>query len=59
MKKNFQLFIIPAITIIVSIVLGVISGDYFWGIITLIFGFLNAYYMAIDTALDYLTPIKG
>lgn len=54
MKKNFQLFIMPAITIIVSIVLGVISGDYFWGIITLIFGFLNAYYMAIGKWYNYI-----
>ncbi len=47
MKKNFQLFIMPVITIIISVALGLISRDYFWGVITLIFGFLNAYYMAI------------
>lgn len=54
MKKIFKLFIIPIITTIFSIILGVISGDYFWGIITLIFGFLNAYYMAIGKWYNYI-----
>ena len=52
--KRFQLFIMPIITIIISIILGVISGDYFWGIITLIFAFLNAYYMAIGKWYNYI-----
>jgi nicotinamide mononucleotide transporter len=54
MNKNFQLIIIPIITIIVSTVLGVILVDYFWGIVTLIFGFLNAYYMAIGKWYNYI-----
>ena len=54
MKKNFQLFIMPVITIIISVALGLISRDYFWGVITLIFGFLNAYYMAIGKWYNYI-----
>lgn len=54
MKRKFQLIIIPIITTIISIILGVISGDCFWVIITLIFGFLNAYYMAIGKWYNYI-----
>ena len=54
MSKKFQLYIMPIITVIISIILGVISGDYFWGVITLIFGFLNAYYMAIGKWYNYI-----
>lgn len=54
MKRKFQLIIIPIITTIISIILGVISGDYFWGIIMLIFVFLNAYYMVIGKWYNYI-----
>ena len=54
MNKTLQFIIIPIITVVVSIILGAISGDYFWGIITLIFGFLNAYYMAIGKWYNYI-----
>ena len=54
MKKKFQLVIMPIITIIISVVLGCLSGDYFLGVITLIFGFLNAYYMAIGKWYNYV-----
>ena len=57
MKKIFNLVIIPVITIIMSIIFGIASGDYFFGTITLIFGFLNAYYMVIGKWYNYIYGI--
>ncbi len=61
MKKNkyFTLKdgIIVALTLIVSFVLGVIFDDYVWGALTLAFGFLNAYYMAIGRWENYIYGI--
>lgn len=44
-------------TIFVSVVLGIIFNDYIWGTITLILGFLNAYYMAIGKWQNYIFGI--
>lgn len=52
--KNI-LIILP--TIIISIILGVIFNDYIWGTLTLIFGFLNSYYMAIGKWQNYIFGI--
>ena len=49
------LIIISAV--IVSFVLGIIFDDYLWGTLTLIFGFLNAYYMAIGKWQNYIFGI--
>ena len=54
MKKFFQLYIVPIITILISFILGYFSNDYFWGVVTLIFGFLNAYYMAVGKWYNYI-----
>ena len=54
MKKVFDLVGVPVITCIVSIILGIILKDNFWGIITLIFGFLNAYYLAKGRWHNYI-----
>ncbi|MBE5746319.1 MAG: nicotinamide mononucleotide transporter [Clostridiales bacterium] len=44
-------------TILISFVLGIIFNDYIWGSLTLIFGFLNAYYMAIGKWQNYIFGI--
>lgn len=44
-------------TIIVSFGLGIIFEDYIWGPLTLIFGFLNAYYTAIGKWQNYIFGI--
>lgn len=44
-------------TVIVSFVLGIIFKDYVWGPLTLIFGFLNSYYMAIGKWQNYIYGI--
>jgi len=49
--------LIMVITIIVAVGLGLIFGDYVWGPITLIFGFLNSYYMAIGKWQNYIFGI--
>lgn len=54
MKKKFEFVIVHIITIILSMILGYFSNDYFWGVITLSFGFLNAYYMAIGKWYNYI-----
>lgn len=51
-----DIFIILA-TVIVSFGLGIIFDDYIWGSLTLIFGFLNAYYMAIGKWQNYIYGI--
>jgi len=44
-------------TTIISLILGIIFNDYIWGTLTLIFGFLNAYYMAIGRWQNYIYGI--
>lgn len=53
-KTFFKNTIIIASTIIFSLALGIIFDDYIWGTLTLIFGFLNAYYMAIGKWQNYI-----
>lgn len=40
--------------ILISTMLGIIFDDYIWGNLTLIFGFLNAYYMALGKWQNYI-----
>lgn len=49
--------IIVVVTILVSFILGIIFNDYIWGTLTLIFGFLNSYYMAIGKWQNYIYGI--
>lgn len=44
-------------TIIVSLLLGIVFNDYIWGTLTLTFGFLNAYYMALGKWVNYIYGI--
>ena len=50
-------FLIIFSTIIFSFILGIIFKDYFWGPLTLIFGFLNSYYMAMGKWQNYIFGI--
>lgn len=45
------------LTLAISILLGIIFDDYIWGSLTLIFGFLNSYYMAIGKWQNYIFGI--
>ena len=54
MNKTIKQSLIPIITIVVSIILGVIFKNGFLSILTLIFGFLNSYYMAIGKWHNYI-----
>lgn len=54
MKNIFKITIVPIIISFISILLGIIFNDYIWGILALIFGFLNAYYMAIGKWYNYI-----
>ena len=44
-------------TLAISILLGIVFDDYIWGSLTLIFGFLNSYYMAIGKWQNYIFGI--
>lgn len=61
MKKNNYFTVKDAIiivaTLIISLLLGVVFDDYIWGALTLAFGFLNAYYMAIGRWGNYIYGI--
>ena len=61
MKKNNYFTVKDAIiivaTLIISLLLGVVFDDYIWGALTLAFGFLNAYYMAIGRWENYIYGI--
>lgn len=50
-------FIVVVSSILISILLGIIFDDYIWGTLTLIFGFLNSYYMAIGKWQNYIFGI--
>ena len=54
MKNIFKVVIFPIIIVLISILIGVIFNDYIWGTLSLIFGFLNAYYMAIGKWYNYI-----
>lgn len=49
--------IIPIIIVLVSVAFAIIFNDYIWGLSTLIFGFLNAYYMANGKWYNYIFGI--
>ncbi|MBQ7351926.1 MAG: nicotinamide mononucleotide transporter [Clostridia bacterium] len=44
-------------TLLISLILGIIFNDYIWGTLTLFFGFLNSYYMAIGKWQNYIFGI--
>ena len=54
MKNIFKVIILPLIITAMSVIIGVVFGDYIWGILSLTFGFLNAYYMAIGKWYNYI-----
>jgi len=57
-KKNLlNLVIIPIITILVSTVVGILFKNSVWSIISLVAGFLNAYYSAIGKWYNYIYGI--
>ena len=57
-RKTFiREFIVIISTILVSMTFGIIFNDYVWGTLTLIFGFLNAYYMALGKWINYVYGI--
>lgn len=49
--------IIPSIIVLVSVAFAVVFKDYIWGLTTLLFGFLNAYYMAVGKWYNYIFGI--
>lgn len=57
MKSYFKVFVFPIIITILCIVLGIIFNDYTFGLIALVCGFLNAYYMAIGKWCNYIFGI--
>lgn len=57
MNKILKSIAIPISIVVLSIILGIIFRDSFLGIITLIFGFLNAYYLAIGKWYNYIFGI--
>ena len=54
MKNIFKVAVVPVIISVISILLGIVFKDFVWGILALIFGFLNAYYMAIGKWYNYI-----
>ena len=54
MKNTFKNLLFPILITILSAVLGVVCGDILWGTLSLIFGFLNAYFMAIGKWYNYI-----
>ncbi len=56
-KQIINYIVIPSITICVSLVFGFIFNDIILGGSTLIFGFLNAYYMAVGKPCNYIFGI--
>ena len=54
MNKIIKQSIIPLVTIVISIILGVVFQNSFLSILTLIVGFLNSYYMAIGKWHNYI-----
>ena len=56
-KLILREFIVVFFTLAISILLGIVFDDYIWGSLTLIFGFLNSYYMAIGKWQNYIFGI--
>ena len=56
-KISFKECLIVLISIIISFLLGIVFDDYLWGSLTLLFGFLNSYYMAIGKWENYIFGI--
>lgn len=56
-QKILQLYIMPILIVLISVIFAVIFNDYFWGLITFACGFLNAYYMAIGRWENYIFGI--
>ena len=57
MKTKLKPHIVPLLSIVISIIVGVVFNDYFLGTITLICGFLNSYYAAIGKWQNYIYSI--
>lgn len=56
-EKVIKNIIAPVIIVIISIVFAIIFNDYVFGLITLVAGFLNAYYMIIGKWYNYIFGI--
>ena len=56
-KLILREFLVVFLTLAISILLGIVFDDYIWGSLTLIFGFLNSYYMAIGKWQNYIFGI--
>lgn len=56
-QKILQLYIIPILIVLISVIFAVIFNDYFFGFITFACGFLNTYYMAIGRWENYIFGI--
>lgn len=56
-KSVFKELIIIIITFVVSFCFGLLFNDLIWGTLTLAFGFLNAYYMALGKWENYIYGI--
>lgn len=56
-KSVFKELIIIASTLVVSFCFGLLFNDLIWGTLTLAFGFLNAYYMALGKWENYIYGI--
>ena len=56
-KILFKEYLVAVLTVVISLILGIIFDDYIWGTLTLIFGFLNAYYMALGKWQNYIFGI--
>jgi nicotinamide mononucleotide transporter len=53
-KLSIKNLIVIICTVVISLILGYIFDDMIWGTLTLIFGFLNSYYMAIGKWQNYI-----
>lgn len=54
MKNTFKNLLFPILITMLSAILGIVCGDILWGTLSLIFGFLNAYFMAIGKWYNYI-----
>ena len=57
MKLKLKPHIVPILSIIISMLIGLLCGDYFLGTITLICGFLNSFYASIGKWQNYIYSI--
>ena len=56
-KIRLREIVVIILSFALSFVIGAIFGDYVWGSLTLAFGFLNAYYMALGRWENYIYGI--